>query len=73
MIKIDFKMPSHNEIVRAAMAELEAGITKKAKSAAARHGGVTVKFDRKADGAIRTVKFEGSAAAIAAAQASLVS
>jgi hypothetical protein len=71
MIKIDFKLPSHEQIVRAAMVALEADITKKAKSAAARHGGVTVKFDRKADGAIQTVKFEGSEAAIAAARASL--
>lgn len=71
MIKIDIKMPGKNDLVRAAMAEIEKGITKKAQSAAARHGGVTVRFERKSDGTIRTVNFQGSEAAVEAARAAI--
>ena len=71
MIKIDIKMPGKHDLMRAAMAEIEKGITKKAQSAAARHGGVTVRFERKADGTIRTVNFQGSEAAVEAARAAI--
>ena len=71
MIKVDIKMPSKTDLVRAAMAEVEKHITQTAHSAAARHGGVTVRFTRKPDGSIRTVEFQGSEAAIAAAQAAI--
>lgn len=71
MIKIDIKMPGKNDLVRAAMAEIEKGIIKKAQSAAARHGGVTVRFERKSDGTIRTVNFQGSEAAVEAARAAI--
>jgi hypothetical protein len=71
MIKLDLKMPRMDDLMRAAMTEIEKSITKKAQSAAARHGGVTVKFERKADGTVRTVKFEGSEAAVEAARAAL--
>jgi DNA-binding protein YbaB len=69
MFKIDIKMPSEADLMKAAMGEIEKQITKKAKEAAARHGGVTVRFTRKPDGSIRTVEFQGSEAAIEAARA----
>lgn len=61
MIKLDIKMPTKADLMRAAMAEVEKQITRKARGAAARHGGVTVRFIRKPDGSIRTVEFQGSA------------
>jgi hypothetical protein len=72
MIKFDIKMPSTDALRRAAMVEIEKGLTKKAQGAAARHGGVTVKFERKPDGTIRTVKFQGSEAAVEAAKVAIV-
>lgn len=71
MIKIDVKMPRTADLVRAAMAEVENQITKTARSAAARHGGVTVRFTRKPDGTVKSVEFTGSQAAIEAAQAAI--
>ncbi|MBK6973132.1 MAG: hypothetical protein IPH26_09365 [Sterolibacteriaceae bacterium] len=71
MIKIDIKMPSKPDLMRAAMAEVEKQITRKARDAAARRGGVTVRFSRKPDGSIRTVEFQGSEAAIKAATAAI--
>lgn len=71
MIKIDVKMPSKADLMRAAMAEVEKQITRKARDAAARRGGVTVRFSRKPDGSIRTVEFQGSEAAIEAATAAV--
>lgn len=68
MIKLDVKMPTKADLMRTAMAEVERQITSKARSAAARHGGLTVRFGRKLDGSIRTVEFQGSEAAIAAAR-----
>ncbi len=71
MIKIDIKMPSKANLMRAAMAEVEKQIIKKARDASARHGGVTVRFSRKPDGSIRAIEFEGSEAAIEAAKAAV--
>lgn len=71
MIKFDIKMPSTDDLMRAAMAEIEKDITQKARRAAAPHGGVTVKFERKPDGTVKTVNFQGSDAAVQAAQAAL--
>jgi hypothetical protein len=71
MIKFDIKVPSSDDLMRAAMAEIEKGITQKARRAAAPHGGVTVKLERKLDGTIRAVEFQGSEAAVEAAQAAL--
>jgi hypothetical protein len=71
MIKIDIKMPSKADLMRSAMAEAEKQITRKARDAAARHGGVTVRFSRKPDGSIRAVEFQGSEAAIKAATAAI--
>lgn len=71
MIKIDIKMPSKGDLMRSAMAEAEKQITRKARDAAARHGGVTVRFSRKPDGSIRAVEFQGSEAAIKAATAAI--
>lgn len=71
MFKIDIKMPSKTDLMKAAMGEIEKQVTKKAKNAAARHGGVTVRFTRKPDGSIRAVEFQGSEAAIQAAKAAI--
>lgn len=71
MIKLDIKAPSSDDLRRAAMAEVEKGIRQKASRAAAPHGGVTAKFDRKPDGTINSVQFQGSEAAIEAAQTAL--
>ena len=72
MIKFDIKMPSAVDLMRAAMAEVESGITKRAQSAAEPHGGVMVRFERSADGAISAVNFQGSEAAVEAARAAIV-
>ncbi|GAA0503158.1 MULTISPECIES: hypothetical protein [Pigmentiphaga] len=69
MIKFDIKMPSTDDLMRAAMAEIEKNITQRARRAAAPHGGVTVKFERTPNGTIKAVNFQGSEAAIKAAQA----
>ena len=69
MIKIAIKMPGKADLMRSAMAEAEK--PRKAKDAAARHGGVTVRFSRKPDGSIRAVEFQGSEAAIKAATAAI--
>lgn len=71
MIKIAIKMPSKADLMRSAMAEAEKQITRKARDAAVRHGGVTVRFSRKPDGSIRAVEFQGSEAAIKAATAAI--
>lgn len=68
---INFRMPSAADLKKAAMAEIEKQITRRARAAAVRHGGVTVRFARKPDGSIRTVEFQGSQAAIHAAQAAI--
>ncbi len=68
MIKVDFKVPSARELMRAAMKGIERGIAEEALRAAARHGGVTVAFDRKPDGTIRAANFRGSEAAVEAAR-----
>jgi hypothetical protein len=71
MIKIDIKLPSAADLMRAAMAEVEKEVTKKARNAAALHGGVTVRFNRKPDGNIKTIEFQGSEAAVEAAKAAV--
>jgi hypothetical protein len=71
MIKLDIKVLTKADLMRTAMAEVEKQITRKARHAAARHGGVTVRFSRKPDGGIRTVEFQGSEAAVAAARAAI--
>lgn len=71
MIKLDFKFPSKDDLMHAAMAAAEKGITQRVQRAAAPHGGVTVKFERKPDGTIKAVNLQGSEAAIEAAQAAL--
>lgn len=72
MIKFDVKMPSAADLMRAAMAEVESDIIKRAQSAAEPHGGVTVRFERSSEGAIRAVNFQGSEAAVEAARAAIV-
>lgn len=71
MIKIDIKTPSAEDLMRAAMAEVEKGIAEKVRRTAAPHGGVTVKFERKPDGTIKAFNLQGSDAAIEAAKAAL--
>jgi len=73
MIKIDIKMPTAAQLMRAASAEIEKQISEKARVASARHGGVTVRFNRKSDGTIRTIEFQGSPAAIEAAKTAVAS
>lgn len=68
MIKFDIKMPSKVDLKRAAMAEVENQTTRAAQGAAAPHGGVKVRFDRKSNGSIVAVGFEGSEAAVEAAK-----
>lgn len=72
MIKLDIKMPSKVDLMRASMAEVEKQITQTAQRAAAFHGGVKVRFDRKSDGSIRSVAFEGAEAAIEAAKMAVI-
>ena len=71
MMKIDIKMPSTADLMRAAMAEIEKQVTIKARNAAARHGGVTIRFNRKPDGNIQTIEFQGSQAAVEAAKTAI--
>jgi hypothetical protein len=71
VIKLDIKMPTKVDLMRAAMAQVEKQITRKARDAAARHGGVIVRFSRKPDGGIRTVELQGSEAAGAAARVAI--
>lgn len=71
MLKISIKGPSKAEIIKTVMADLEEDITKRAKKAAARHGGVTVKFLRNPDRSIKSVQFLGSDAAAEAAYAAI--
>jgi hypothetical protein len=71
VIKIEIKGPKPSDLLRAASAEIEKQIAAKARSAALRHGGVSVRFTRKSDGTIRSVEFQGSQAAIAAARAAI--
>lgn len=71
MIKIDFKGPKPGDLLRIASAEIEKQIAAKARTAAARQGGVAVRFSRKADGTVRSVEFQGSPAAVEAAKTAL--
>ncbi len=71
MIKLNIKAPSTRDLMRSVMLEVERGITEKAKRAAARHGGVTLRFERKPDGSIRSINFQGSEAAIQAARSAI--
>lgn len=73
MIKIDVKLPSQADLMRAVMAEAKKQIAQKAKAAAARHGGVTVQFTRKPGVGMRTVELQGSEAAIEAVRAAIAS
>jgi len=68
---INIKMPSAADLMKSAMAEIEKQVTKKAKGAAARHGGVTVRVIKKLDGSIRTIEFQGSESAVEAAKAAI--
>jgi len=70
---INIKMPSAADLMKSAMAEIEKQVTKKAKDAAARHGGVMVRISKKSDGSIRTIEFQGSEAAVEAAKAAISS
>ena len=71
MIKIDFKGPKPADLIRLASAEVEKQISAKARSAALRHSGVSVRFKRKADGTLGSVEFERSEEAVTAAKATL--
>lgn len=71
MIKFNIKMPSTDSLVRAAMTQIEQDVSLKARRAALPHGGVTVKFERKPNGSLSTVNFQGSDAAVKAVQAAI--
>ncbi|WP_428420760.1 hypothetical protein [Methylibium sp.] len=71
MIKISVKGPTANDLLKAATAVIEKDLASKAKAAALRHGGVTVRFKRSASGGPASMELQGSDAAIAAAQAAL--
>ena len=64
---------SEAELKRTLMAKAEQQITQTAQQAAAPHGGVKIRFDRKPDGTLRSVEFQGSEAAIEAARAAVAS
>lgn len=71
MITMSFKGPTRGALLKAAFAEIEKTISTKAKAAASRHGGVTVRFKRKADGSLANVEFAGSEAAVNAAKSAI--
>lgn len=71
MISFDIKMPSADDLMRTAMEKVEQQIAEAAQEAAALHGGVKVRFARDSEGNLVSVEFEGSAAAVAAAQAAV--
>ncbi len=71
MITFDIKMPSVDDLMRAAMEKVEQQITEAAQEAAAPHGGVKVQFTRDSEGNLASVEFEGSEAAVEAAQAAV--
>ena len=71
MITFDIKMPSVDDLMRAAMEKVEQQITEAAQEAAAPHGGVEVRFARDSEGNLVSVEFEGSEAAVEAAQAAV--
>ena len=71
MIRVSFKGPTPGELLRAESAEIERQLSAKAKAAALRHGGVTVRFKRKVDGTPASIELQGSDAAIQAARAAL--
>lgn len=71
MITFDIKMPSVDDLMRAAMEKVEQQITEAAQEAAAPHGGVKVQFARDSEGNLVSVEFEGSEAAVEAAQAAV--
>ena len=71
MIKISVKGPSANDLLKAATSAIEKDLASKAKAAALRHGGVTVRFKQSASGGPASMELQGSDAAIAAAQAAL--
>lgn len=69
MITFDIKMPSVDDLMRAAMEKVEQQIAEAAQEAAAPHGGVKVRFARDSEGNLASVEFEGTEAAVEAAQA----
>jgi hypothetical protein len=73
MLNISLKGFDAAAFKKAAYAAAEEAIAAKAKTAARPHGGVQVCFQRAPDGALRSVAFSGSDAAVAAAQAAVAS
>ncbi|MCK9259730.1 MAG: hypothetical protein M0P63_08190 [Azoarcus sp.] len=71
MIKIDFKGPSKQDLAKMMSAAAEKQISEVARRAAAPHGGVQLRFKRKADGSLASVEFEGSEKAVQAARDAL--
>lgn len=71
MIKIDFNGPSKQDLTKLITAAAEKKISDAARRAAAPHGGVRIRFKRKADGSLASVDFEGSEKAVQAARDAL--
>jgi Arc/MetJ family transcription regulator len=71
MITFDIKTPSVDDLMRAVMKDVEQKITDAAQVAAAPHGGVKIRFARDLEGNLMSVEFEGSEAAVEAAQAAV--
>lgn len=67
-MNIQIKGFDPKKVMKQVFGEVEKSIAAKAKAAARPHGGVTVRFQRKADGSPACVVFSGSDEAIAAAK-----
>ena len=70
MITINITGP-RGGLARAMHAEIERQLTASVRKAAARHGGVTIAFQRKVDGSVRSIDLKGSPAAVDAARAAI--
>lgn len=58
MIKISITGPKPGDLLRAATAAIEKDLASKAKAAALRHGGVTVRFKRTASGGPASIELQ---------------
>lgn len=71
MIKVDFKGISKRDLTKMVAGAAEKQISEVARRAAAPHGGVRIRFKRKADGSLTSVDLEGSEQAVKAARDAL--
>lgn len=71
MIKVDFKGISKRDLTKMVAGAAEKQISDVARRAAAPHGGVRIRFKRKADGSLTSVDLEGSEQAVKAVRDAL--